>query len=102
MTIPTNSKTLTLDGSFDAESVAHLRPVFDSIASESGSNIVIDMSNVSFIDSSGIGGIVFLYKRLVATGRTLSLYGVQGQPLQLLEFLRIPRVIPILAVRKAA
>lgn len=81
------------DGAFDAAAAAAARPQLDQLV-EGNADVLVDLSAVEFIDSSGIGAIVFLFKRLTAKGRQLRLSGVHGQPLQLMEFLRIPRVIP--------
>ena len=47
-------------------------------------DLLIDLSEVAFIDSSGVGGLVFLFKRVRASGRQLTVTGLKGQPLQLL------------------
>lgn len=96
------TRNLHIDGPFDAAAAARMRPLFEEIATAADADVVIDLSAVGFIDSSGIGAIVFLYKRLATAGRTLGLAGVQGQPLQLMEFLRIPRVIPLHPTTRAA
>ncbi|PSW05750.1 STAS domain-containing protein [Photobacterium lipolyticum] len=84
-----------LNGDFDALSVAEIRPDFEAITAEVQQQIILDLRQVGFIDSSGIGAIVFLYKRLKAEGRGLELTGARGQPKQLLELLRIHQVISI-------
>lgn len=90
----TSANLIKLAGAFDAAAAADARPRLDTVIEGDG-DVVFDLSDVDFIDSSGIGAIVFLFKRLTAKGRGLRLAGVHGQPLQLMEFLRIPRVIPI-------
>lgn len=72
----------------DAAEMDRLRKLFEELATGSD-DIVIDLSGVNFIDSSGIGGIVFLYKRLFALGRQLTLINADGQPLRLLTHLRM-------------
>jgi anti-sigma B factor antagonist len=76
----------------DANSMRTWRPQFEELAAGPG-DVTLDMSRVEFIDSSGVGAIVFLYKRLTATGRRLLLRGVSGQPLQLLTYLRLSHMI---------
>ena len=51
------------------------------------------MSAVTFIDSSGVGALVFLYKRLVTQGRDMVLVGLQGQPRDMLRLLRIDKTV---------
>ena len=84
----------SVQGSLDAASVTTLKDDFEALAGE-GKDVVLDLSKTDFLDSSGVGAIVFLYKRLTASGRRLELQGVDGQPLRLLEFLRVTSVVPI-------
>jgi anti-anti-sigma factor len=84
--------TLQLEDSFDALAVEDLRQDFDDLATQE-LDVVLDFSRVTFIDSSGLGAIVFLFKRLRALNKNLKLVNTTGQPLQLLQYLRIDKVI---------
>jgi anti-anti-sigma factor len=83
---------MVMQGDMDAASMKGQKALLEEIA-ERNEDVVIDMTNVGFIDSSGVGGIVFLYKRLTANERSLQLRGVSGQPLQLLSHLRLSNLI---------
>ncbi len=85
---------LEIEGSLDALAVEVLRPRFDELVQDKA-DVVIDLSKINFIDSSGIGAIVFLFKRLRSLQRNLSLVGVHGQPLELLKHLRIDQSIQV-------
>ncbi len=88
--------TTYLSGDFDALNINQIRQQLEDIASQNEANrIVLDLSHVNFIDSSGIGAIVFLFKRLHKEKRQLELIGAQGQPRQLLELLRIHQAMPV-------
>ncbi len=87
--------TLSVCGEFDAASVQEMRPRFEELLETTSRSIVIDMSGCTFLDSSGIGTLVFLFKRLATSGRSLRLGGLAGQPRELITFLRIDRVIDI-------
>ncbi len=85
-----------LRGEMDAQGCTHIRTDLEQIVnSKNDNNIILDMSLVSFLDSSGIGVIVFLYKRLKVRGRQLKILNVNGQPQELIELLRIDTVIPL-------
>lgn len=88
-----NQVFVVLNGDFDALAVTEIRPLFDKMAEEAEVNILVDMADVSFIDSSGIGALVFLYKRLIAKGCKLILIGTNGQPQEIMSQLRIDRTI---------
>ncbi|MES9857111.1 MAG: STAS domain-containing protein [Sedimenticola sp.] len=87
---------IELQGEFDAEGVARIRPALENIAEADGiSRVFLDLNGVSFLDSSGIGAIVFLFKRLRTRQLELELIGVHGQPRELIELLRINKAIPV-------
>ena len=89
-----NELHLEIEGSLDALAVEILRPKFDELIQDQ-SDVVLNLGKIEFIDSSGIGAIVFLYKRLRSKERKLSLCGVHGQPLELLKHLRIDQSITV-------
>ena len=93
---PDEDLVVKLHGEMDAQGCSELRPELEQIAnSETDRNVVLNMGQVSFLDSSGVGVIVFLYKRLKAQSRGLEIDGAHGQPQELMELLRIDKVIPV-------
>ncbi len=76
----------------DAAGMRRLRPELERLA-DSGDDVELDLSRVDFIDSSGIGGIVFLYKRLRASGHDLRLCRVRAQPRKLFHNLRMAHLL---------
>lgn len=92
----TGELIVTFFGELDALGCTHIRPELEAIAaSKKSQHVTLDLSQVSFMDSSGIGAIVYLYKRLKAQGRVLDISGAQGQALELIELLRIDAVITL-------
>jgi len=91
---------LQLNGEFDALGSSKIRPELEKVARQiEPENVFLDLRNVSFIDSSGVGAIVFLYKRLKENTRKLRITGANGQPRELLELLRIHKAIPVVVSR---
>ncbi|WEM42564.1 STAS domain-containing protein [Photobacterium sp. DA100] len=95
-TVNTANIGLTLQNEFDAHLARQMEPDFEALSQTDSDEMVIDMTQVQFIDSCGIGAIVFLYKRLKSRGKTLRLLNVNGQPRQLMKMLRIDKVIPLI------
>ena len=60
--------TLNITGELDAVSVPDLRPVLDDLISKGHKKIVIDLTGLRLIDSSGVGAIVYLFRRVRASG----------------------------------
>jgi anti-sigma B factor antagonist len=76
----------------DSALMASLRVDLEKLAEGEG-DVEMDLKHVSFIDSSGIGGIVFLYKRLAQQGRKLMVVNLSGQPLQMFNYLRLTELV---------
>ncbi|KII79394.1 STAS domain-containing protein [Vibrio renipiscarius] len=91
-----NILTLVIDGNLDAAGSRSAQPHLDEIiADPSHAEIEIDLTHVGFLDSSGIGAIVYLYKRLVERQRNMRIENATGQPLEIINLLRINQAIPV-------
>ncbi len=87
---------VNLSGELDAYGARAVRGTFESLAEmEESRNVSINMNGVDFIDSSGIGEIIFLYKGLKGVNRNLELIGVRGKVWEVLELLKIHQAIPV-------
>jgi len=84
---------LRLEGALDALSTPATRAVLDTLVNDRRSPVAIDMSALQSIDSSGVGAVVSLYKRVVAQGGKLSVRGLRGQPLAIFQLLRLDHVL---------
>ncbi|WOG29340.1 STAS domain-containing protein [Endozoicomonas sp. 8E] len=84
---------ISLKGQFNAETVNGLRSHLDHLLKDCSGDVVIDMSSVEKLDSSGIGVLVFLYKRLKIEKRKLTLVGVNAKTDELLSMLQINKTI---------
>ncbi|MBU2711787.1 STAS domain-containing protein [Zooshikella harenae] len=77
----------------DIKTVQAVHPLIERVIEMANSNVLVDMSAVNFIDSSGITALLYLYKRLSKANRTLSLIGVKEQPLHLLHLFGVNQVL---------
>jgi anti-sigma B factor antagonist len=59
---------LRIEGSLDAVSTPEIRPVFDALVAEKRMAVTVDLSRLRQIDSSGVGAIVSLHKRIRGQG----------------------------------
>ncbi|MCU7905402.1 MAG: STAS domain-containing protein [Candidatus Thiodiazotropha sp. (ex Epidulcina cf. delphinae)] len=93
---PKGKLIIKLNGEMNVVGCARIHASLEQIIDTTHNNhLLFDLSQVSFIDSTGIGVIVFLYKRLRAEGRMLEMINVQRQPMEMMELLRIGSVIPV-------
>lgn len=91
-----NTTFISLPNDFSGLAVDSFKDQFETVAKSEQSNVVLDFSDTTFIDSSGIGAMVFLYKRIEKKGQTLSLLNVSGQPHKLMSLLRVDKTIPFI------
>ena len=85
-----NANILQFADDLDAGTINPVKELFNDYAN-SDKDVVIDLTDVHFIDSSGIGAIVFLYKRLLAKKLAVHVIGLHGQPEQLFDMLQLNR-----------
>ena len=64
--------------------------------------LVLDMTRVSFVDSSGCGAIIFCLKRLEQSGGNLKLCCVSKPVATVLKMIRLHRICDILETREEA
>ncbi len=86
---------LKLGGQLDALSAPELLPTIDKIVAEKRSVIVVDLSELELIDSSGVTALVALYKRSRAVGGKVRVVGACDQPLAIFKLLRMDKVFQI-------
>ncbi|HZS40688.1 MAG TPA: STAS domain-containing protein [Polyangia bacterium] len=83
---------LRIEGSLDAMSTPELRPLIEELIAERVAQVTVDLSHLRLIDSSGVGAIVSLYKRMRAQGCHVVVRGLRDQPLAIFRLLRLDRV----------
>lgn len=87
---------LFIKNDLDSQKALVMLNDIDDFIQNDSRNLNIDLHESDFMDSSGLGIIVYAYKRLRENDRLLMLSGVHGQPKELIENLRINKAIPIL------
>jgi anti-sigma B factor antagonist len=86
---------LTVQGELDALTSTELRPTLDELVAERPRQVTVDLSGLRLIDSSGVGALVSLYKRVRANGGDVSFVGVTDQPLVVFKLLRLDVVFSL-------
>lgn len=84
---------LIIEGQLDAVSVSDLRADLDKLVDERPKKVDVDLGHLRMIDSSGIGALVSLYKRVRAQGGSVAIRGLRDQPLAIFRLLRLDRVM---------
>src|SRR4029078_5225997 len=57
--------------------------------------LTLELTALRLIDSSGVGVIVSLFKRIRANGGQVKIVGLRDQPRAIFRLLRLDRVLPV-------
>src|SRR5579884_4319119 len=84
-----------LDASNSAEFKRDMGPVL-----QSQTKLVLDLSHLRFVDSSGLGAMLSCLRQLSASGGDLKLAGMSKQIRALFELVRMHRIFDIYPTRE--
>jgi anti-sigma B factor antagonist len=73
-------------------------PVFKELIPEAigeAENVILDLSNVAFVDSSGLGAILSCVRDLTSSGGDLKICSVQQRVMVMFDLVRLPKIIGI-------
>lgn len=86
---------VSIGGTLDALTAPEMRSMISQIIADGRKQIVVDLSELELIDSSGVAVLVSLYKRVRADGGDVKIVGAKDQPLAIFKLLRMDRVFSI-------
>jgi anti-sigma B factor antagonist len=87
---------VTVRGRIGGESsIEFYRSVKELVSENQDADVIIDFSQVDFIDSSGIGSLVAINSHLVKNGRGLILAGLMDNMLNLIKMTNLTSVLRI-------
>jgi anti-sigma B factor antagonist len=86
---------LKIEGELDANTANDLRPVIAELVAQKPAKVRVDLEALRLIDSSGVGAIVSLFKRVKESGGDLQIIGLRGQPQAIFRVLRLDRALPV-------
>lgn len=73
-------RSMTVEGEIDLATADHLASALEEVRSNGSSNLVVDLSNSPFMDSTGLKTLVLANRRFTEDGRQLVL-AVHGGPI---------------------
>lgn len=89
-------------GEVDATSVEQLRPELNRLADAGRIRVILDLSGVTFLDSSGLGALVSCHRRLQLLGGRLRLVCRNDLVLRVFRLTGLDKVMPISATLEEA
>ena len=82
-----------VEGDLDTRTTSDLRKGIESLVATTPKRVEVDQSRLRTLDSSGVGALVSLYKRVRAQGGQVVMVGLRDQPLAIFRLLRLDRVM---------
>lgn len=86
---------LNLEGELDTYNCGQLRSAIVEHVEKGHVNVIVDMTGVEYIDSTGLGSLVGGLKRVSERGGTMRIVTSNAQILKVFEITGLDRVFPI-------
>jgi anti-sigma B factor antagonist len=90
-----DSYVVAVGGELDMGAAPALRATIDRILEDGARTLVVDLSEVTFIDSTSIGVLMSALHRLKATGGSIELVCTEPNVLRVFEVVGLDRQLPI-------
>jgi anti-anti-sigma factor len=97
-TLDSQTRALTIkinDSRLEASNVGELKEKLTNIWTNEIDTVTVDCTNVDFLDSSGIGTLISIQKRLKMGGAPLCLSNVQPGVRSMIELLHLHRIFAL-------
>jgi len=86
---------LAIKGRMDAARVGAVRETLAKLPDQGHKRIVLDLTELEWIDSSGVGALVVLYKNAKAKGGEVVVASLQRQPREIFRLLHLESAFQI-------
>jgi anti-sigma B factor antagonist len=88
---------LATEGSLDASTASELKSEVLAIEQAKQLKVVVDLAGLTLIDSTGVGVLISLFKRVRALEGHVFFAGLHGQPKEIFRLLRLDRSLDLFA-----
>ena len=95
ITVTDNHVVVNLSGSIYVEEAAQIRESLIGYIEKGNKTFVVDLGNVDYIDSSGLGTLVGIQKRALQNGGSVIIKNLKGLVKDLFELTRLTKVFEI-------
>ena len=89
-------KIILMVEKFDVANMQEIKKNIEQEINAEKSNVLLDLSVVKFIDSSGLSVIIALFKQQKKLKKKLEICGLQKQPMELLKITQLHKIFMII------
>jgi anti-sigma B factor antagonist len=93
---------LSISGELDLATISILKDAVGGQLGSAGGPVVLDLSDLTFCDSTGLGSFVALHRQATSAGTTLSLAAPRKRVADLLQISGINQVVAVFDTVEAA
>ena len=86
---------LALAGDLDMSATFALEPVLDRVLAEEPGELVLDLGQVPFVDSSGLGLLIATHERASRAGVDMAIAGAGPEIQRVFHFAGLDGVLPV-------
>jgi len=83
------------DGDLTLAHQDEIKQAFGGLASDTAAKVAIDMSAVGFVDSGGLGMLLWAKKQLHTTGGELRLFGLTERVREVFDITRLEKALDV-------
>jgi anti-anti-sigma factor len=90
-----NYQKVTVRGEIDRDTIAQLREGMEQIIPVLEANtLILDLENLAFINSEGIGYLTDVYNRLSESGKNIAILKASARIMDIFQLVGINQIIP--------
>ncbi|MFG1749931.1 STAS domain-containing protein [Streptosporangium sandarakinum] len=90
---PAGPRLLVVTGDLDHHTSPGLRDTVEELPMEAGSGVVVDLSALTFCDSTGIAVLIAAHQRAQAAGASLALAGIDPDIARVFRIMGLDRLL---------
>ena len=97
LTVQGGHAFLKLIGRFDMKARPEFMKALEEAKAENPQELMIDLREVTFVDSSGVGQLIVTSKKLETSSIRLTLCCQEGQTKDILDLMKVGEMIPMVS-----
>lgn len=85
---------LEVEGDLDLYNTHLLKKAFTEIIANNTKKLILHVSDLTYIDSCGVGTLIYIYSTALKEGVKMIISGLHGQPYKVIELTKLTSFFP--------
>jgi anti-sigma B factor antagonist len=90
-----SATVVVAEGEIDLSTIPELSEVLDGLINDGKVDLIVDMTAVNFIDSTGLGVLVGARKKALAQDGSVQLASLQAKVLKIFQITQLTEIFPV-------